>query len=69
MSICSEIVAIIGWKIYRSDEPAKKTELHKPCFKAGAFRKAFVLDVRRKKMGVPMNEHFLSPLHPFKSLR
>ena len=52
----------IGWT-------SKKTELHEPCVKAGAFRKAFVLDVRRKKMGVPMNEHFLSPLHSFKSLR
>ena len=69
MSICSEIVIIIGWKIYRLDEPAKKTELREPCIKAGAFRKAFVLDVRGKEMGVPMDEHFLSPLHPFKSLR
>ena len=50
MSICSEIVIIIGWKIYRLDEPAKKTELREPCIKAGAFRKAFVLDVRRKEM-------------------
>ena len=49
MSICSEIVAIIGWKIYRLDEPAKKTELRESCIKAEAFRKAFVLDVRRKK--------------------
>ena len=46
MSICSEIAAIIGWKIYRSDEPAKKTEVRELCIKAGAFRKAFVLDVR-----------------------
>ena len=69
MSICSEIVIIIGWKIYRLDEPAKKTELREPCIKAGAFRKAFVLDVRHKGMGVPMNEHSLAPLHPFKSLR
>ena len=46
MSICSAIVAIIGWKIYRLDEPAKKTEVREPCIKAGAFRKAFVLDVR-----------------------
>ena len=49
MSICSEIVIIIGWKIYRLDEPAKKTELRESCIKAEAFRKAFVLDVRRKK--------------------
>ena len=47
----------------------KKTELREPCIKARAFRKVFVLDVRRKEMGVPMNDRFLSPLHPFKSLR
>ena len=50
-------------------EQQKKGELREPCIKAGAFRKAFVLDVRHKGMGVPMNEHSLAPLHPFKSLR
>ena len=47
----------------------KKGELREPCIKAGAFRKAFVLDVRRKGMGVPLDEHSLASLHPFKSLR
>ena len=47
----------------------EKGELHEPCIKAGAFRKAFVLDVRRKGMGVPLDEHSLASLHPFKSLR
>ncbi len=51
---------IIDWKICRLDEPEKKVELREPCIKAGAFRKAFVLDVRGKEMGVPMDEHFLS---------
>ena len=31
-------------------EQQKKGELREPCIKAGAFRKAFVLDVRRKEM-------------------
>ena len=30
-------------------EQQKKGELREPCIKAGAFRKAFVLDVRRKE--------------------
>ena len=50
-------------------EQQKKGELREPCIKAGAFRKAFVLDVRRKEMRVPMDDHFLASLHPFKSLR
>ena len=35
-------------------EQQKKGELREPCIKAGAFRKAFVLDVRRKRVGAPM---------------
>ena len=50
MSICSEIFVMAGWKMFRLDKTAEKGELREPCIKAGAFRKAFVLDVRRKEM-------------------
>ena len=62
MSICLEIFVRTGQKNVQTGwNSRKKGELCEPCIKAGAFRKAFVLDVRGKEMGVPMNEHFLSP--------
>ena len=46
ISVCSEIFVVTGRKTIRLDEAAEKGKLREPCIKAGAFRKAFVLDVR-----------------------
>ena len=48
--VCSRDYVVFRTENIRSKKDAKKAELRETCIKAGAFRKAFVLDVRRKEM-------------------
>ena len=48
-------------------KPEKK-RLYKPCIQSRNGRKAFVLDVRKSQMQVPLHEHLAFSLHPFEAL-